>query len=57
MVALASPEVVGPITPCSRKIRARWEELKCVTEGFVTCCEHGNFSPLKERAAAANGER
>ncbi len=33
----------------SRKIRARWEELKSVTEGFVTCCEEGNFLPLKER--------
>lgn len=28
-------------------IRARWEELKSVTEGFVTCCESGNFGPLK----------
>src|SRR4249920_2752192 len=25
-------------------IRARWEELKTVTEGFVACCEEGNFS-------------
>jgi hypothetical protein len=31
-------------------IRARWEELKSVTEGFVACCEEGNFAPLKERA-------
>ena len=30
-------------------IRERWEELKSVTEGFVTCCEGGNFSPLKEK--------
>ena len=28
-------------------IRARWEELKSVTEGFVECCESGNFGPLK----------
>ncbi|HYG23297.1 MAG TPA: phage regulatory CII family protein [Verrucomicrobiae bacterium] len=28
-------------------IRARWEELKTVTEGFVACCEEGNFSALK----------
>jgi hypothetical protein len=33
------------------KIRARWEELKCVTEGFVACCEKGNFTTLKEKAA------
>jgi hypothetical protein len=32
----------------ARSIRARWEELKCVTEGFVRCCEEGNFSPIKE---------
>jgi hypothetical protein len=30
-------------------IRARWEELKQVTEGFVHCCENGNFSPLREK--------
>ncbi len=28
-------------------IRGRWEELKSVTEGFVECCEQGNFRPLK----------
>jgi hypothetical protein len=28
-------------------IRARWEELKTVTEGFVACCEEGNFGPIK----------
>ncbi len=35
----------------AKKIRARWEELKSVTEGFVTCCENGNFSKLREKAA------
>ncbi|HKI68067.1 MAG TPA: phage regulatory CII family protein [Verrucomicrobiae bacterium] len=30
-------------------IRARWEELKSVTEEFVVCCEEGNFRPLKEK--------
>ena len=33
----------------AQKIRARWEELKAVTEGFVACCEEGNFSVLKEK--------
>ena len=33
--------------PEAKRIRARWEELKSVTEGFVACCEEGNFSPLK----------
>jgi hypothetical protein len=33
----------------SKDIRARWEELKSVTEGFVACCEEGNFLPLKAK--------
>lgn len=33
----------------SKDIRARWEELKAVTEEFVACCEEGNFSSLKNR--------
>lgn len=32
----------------ARSIRARWEELKTVTEGFVRCCEEGNFTSIKE---------
>jgi hypothetical protein len=32
-------------------IRARWEELKGVTECFVHCCEDGNFSAAKKEAA------
>jgi hypothetical protein len=28
----------------AKNIRRRWEELKTVTEGFVTACERGNFS-------------
>ena len=35
----------------AKTIRARWEELKSVTETFVSCCEAGNFTPLKEREA------
>jgi len=37
----------------SEDIRARWEELKSVTEEFVRCCEAGNFRPLKNGAKAA----
>lgn len=33
----------------AHQIRARWEELKSVTEGFVACCEEGNFLPLREK--------
>ncbi len=36
----------------SKSIRARWEDLKSVTELFVRCCEEGNFRPLKEKAEA-----
>lgn len=35
----------------ARKIRARWEDLKSVTEGFVRCCEEGNFGPLRAQTA------
>lgn len=38
-------------------IRARWEELKSVTEGFVACCEEGNFSTLKERPAGISSPK
>lgn len=45
----------------SKQIRARWEELKSVTEGFVACCEQGNFLPLKEKPpvspATASGKK
>jgi hypothetical protein len=42
----------------AKTIRARWEELKQVTEGFVHCCENGNFSALREKAAhVAEAER
>jgi transposase len=34
----------------AKKIRQRWEELKSVTEGFVRCCEEGNFSRLRGEA-------
>jgi hypothetical protein len=40
----------------AQQIRARWEELKCVTESFVSCCEQGNFLPLKEKQAAIQSE-
>lgn len=31
----------------SKSIRQVWEELKSVTEGFVSACEAGNFSELR----------
>jgi hypothetical protein len=41
----------------SEDIRARWEELKSVTEGFVACCEEGNFRALKEKQASITGPK
>ena len=38
-------------SPEAKQIRARWEELKSVTEGFVACCEEGNFGAMKKEAA------
>jgi predicted transcriptional regulator len=32
----------------AKSIRARWQELKSVTEEFVQCCEDGNFRELKK---------
>ncbi len=49
VVAAAAAD--NQITPAETKqIRARWEELKSVTEGFVACCEDGNFGKLKKEA-------
>lgn len=36
----------------AKKIRARWEELKTVTEGFVHAAEGGNFSQLVRELGA-----
>jgi hypothetical protein len=47
IAAAAADNEISP--PESKKIRARWEELKTVTEGFVACCEEGNFSALWEK--------
>ena len=41
----------------ARKIRARWEELKTVTECFVRCCEEGNFRTLKDRPPSLKSQR
>lgn len=44
LATIASSAADNKITPEeAKKIRARWEELKSVTEGFVRACESGNF--------------
>ena len=35
----------------AKDIRARWEELKSVTEGFVSASEAGDFAALKEQGS------
>ena len=55
LAVIAGAAADNQITPKEAKnIRARWEELKSVTEGFVACCEHGNFSPLKDKSPGPN---
>ncbi|RME95945.1 MAG: hypothetical protein D6766_01920 [Verrucomicrobia bacterium] len=50
---IATAAADDAITPReAAAIRARWEDLKSVTEGFVRCCEVGNFSPMRQPAAA-----
>ena len=36
----------------AKSIRARWEELKSVTEEFVRSCEEGNFRSIKHPGPA-----
>lgn len=52
---IAAAAADSQITDAEAKaIRARWEELKSVTEGFVACCEEGNFRGLENEAAKRN---
>ncbi len=57
LAVIAKAVADDQITPDeATDIRGRWEELKSVTEGFVQCCEQGNFRHMKKhvdtRAAA-----
>jgi hypothetical protein len=54
LAVVAQAAADNQISPAeSKKIRARWEELKSVTETFVHCCEEGNFQPIKDAAGRA----
>jgi hypothetical protein len=51
LAVVATTAADNKITPTeARQIRARWEELKSVTEGFVAGCESGNFDSLRPDA-------
>jgi len=48
LAVVAAAAADNRITPAeAAKIRARWEDLKTVTECFVACCEQGNFEPIE----------
>jgi transcriptional regulator with XRE-family HTH domain len=50
LAVIATAAADNQITPAeAAAIRDRWEELKSVTEGFVACCEQGNFSLLRAK--------
>lgn len=56
VVAAAAAD--NQITPKeAATIRARWEELKSVTESFVACCEQGNFRTLKDKPPGLGAPR
>jgi hypothetical protein len=51
LAVIATAAADNQITSAEAKqIRARWEELKTVTEGFVACCEKGNFNKLQSHS-------
>ena len=50
LAVIATAAADNQITPKEAEtIRARWEELKSVTESFVVYCEEGNFTAMKEK--------
>jgi transposase len=52
LAVIATAAADNQISPKEAKtIRARWEDLKSVTETFVACCERGNFSPLRDKSS------
>ena len=55
LAVIATAAADNQISPReSEQIRARWEELKSVTEGFVACCEQGNFRALREKGSQSS---
>ena len=48
LAVIATAAADNKITaPEAKQIRARWEELKSATEGFVAACESGDFNQLR----------
>jgi transcriptional regulator with XRE-family HTH domain len=43
------------ITPDeAEEIRLQWDKLKCYAEGFVRCCEEGDFEAIEDKEKKAN---
>jgi hypothetical protein len=58
LAVIATAAADNQITPKeATAIRGRWEELKCVTETFVACCEEGNFAVLKDKVSSVSASR
>jgi hypothetical protein len=50
LAVIATAAADSQISPKeSEQIRARWEELKSVTEGFVACCEQGKLQSIERQ--------
>ena len=46
------------ITPDEAEdIRASWDKLKSYAEGFVCCCEQGNFELMQQEESTSTGPR
>lgn len=43
--------------PEAAAIRESWDKLKSYTEGFVSCCEQGDFDRLQQIPSPATGPR
>ena len=37
----------------AEQIRQQWDKLKCYAEGFVRCCEEGDFEAIKDKTKKA----
>lgn len=35
----------------AEEIREQWDKLKCIAEGFVRCCEEGDFEAIPDEGA------
>ena len=41
----------------SEEIREQWDKLKCIAEGFVRCCEEGDFEAILGEGPAASEKK